>query len=84
MGTNIMHIYTETAKYVGFPIPSGYVYVSSICDGMNPFTWLLVRVNDLGYIGGIAVMLAIIVVCSVIGYMREKKRGATLAPATTA
>jgi len=85
MGTNIMHIYTGTARYVGFPIPAGYVYVSSICDGMNPFTWLLVRINDLAYIGGIAVMLAIIVACCVIGYMREKKRGAVaLAPAATA
>ena len=76
MGTNIMSIYTATARFVGFSIPTGYVYVSSICDGMNPFTWLLVRINDLGKIGAIATMLIMIVIFSIIGYIREKKRSA--------
>jgi PTS system galactitol-specific IIC component len=82
MGTNIMAIYTATAKFVGFPLPAGYIYVSSICDGMNPFTWLLVRICDLGKIGAIIVMLVIIVVSCIYGYMREKKRGVA-APAPT-
>jgi PTS system galactitol-specific IIC component len=85
MGTNIMSIYTDTARFVGFPIPAGYVYVSSICDGMNPFTWLLVRASDLGKIGAIIFMLIIIIGCSIVGYMREKKRVVvTLPPAPTA
>ncbi len=80
MGTNIMSIYTATAKFVGFPIPKGYIYVSSICDGMNPFTWLLVRISDLGYIGAVITMIILIVVVSIIGFVRERKRGMVALP----
>ncbi|MEM1642955.1 MAG: PTS transporter subunit IIC [Desulfurococcaceae archaeon] len=83
MGTNIMSIYTATASFVGFPIPAGYVYISSICDGMNPFTWLLVRINDLGKAPAIGIMIVLIVACCVIGYMREKKRSASTTIPTT-
>jgi PTS system galactitol-specific IIC component len=80
MGTNIMSIYTATAKFVGFSIPKGYIYVSSICDGMNPFTWLLVRINDLGYIGAVITMIILIAVISIIGFVRERKRGMVALP----
>ncbi|MEZ0393501.1 MAG: PTS transporter subunit IIC [Desulfurococcaceae archaeon] len=82
MGTNIMSIYTSTARFVGFPIPAGYVYVSSICDGMNPFTWLLVRISDLGATLGVIVLTILTVLFAIIGRIREKGRAAkALAPA---
>ncbi|BBM19927.1 hypothetical protein G15_3608 [Enterococcus avium] len=34
-----------------FPNAGGASQISSICDGANPLTWALVRLNGLGYIG---------------------------------
>jgi len=41
-------------------LPSGATQISSICDGANPLTWAIVRLNDLGWIGmGIVAVVAI-------------------------
>jgi len=32
-------------------MPEGAMAISSICDGANPLTWIIVRLNDFGMIG---------------------------------
>ncbi|MEM3990175.1 MAG: hypothetical protein QW369_03235 [Desulfurococcaceae archaeon] len=49
-----------------------FYIISSKCNGMDSFTWLLVRINDLGKALAIGVMIVLIVAFYVIGYMREK------------
>ena len=42
-------------------MPEGASQISSICDGANPLTWVLVRLNGLGYIGtGIGAAVALV------------------------
>ncbi|MCI1902531.1 MAG: PTS sugar transporter subunit IIC [Enterococcaceae bacterium] len=51
IATDLAPYITEAAKNVGFKMPKGASMISSICDGANPLTWLLFKVNSFGYIG---------------------------------
>lgn len=62
IATNLAPLITEAAKNVQFQMPKGATMISSICDGANPLTWVIVRLHDLGGIGTIisgAVALAL-------------------------
>lgn len=51
IATNLAPLITTAAQNVNFEMPEGATMISSICDGANPLTWALVRLNGLGYIG---------------------------------
>lgn len=51
IATNLAPLITTAALNVDFEMPDGANMISSICDGANPLTWALVRLNGIGYIG---------------------------------
>nr|WP_251865546.1 PTS transporter subunit IIC [Enterococcus malodoratus] len=51
IATDLAPMITTAANNVNFQMPEGASQISSICDGANPLTWALVRLNGLGYIG---------------------------------
>lgn len=53
ISTNLAPLITEAAKNVNFAMPEGATLISSICDGANPLTWLIVKFNDFGIIGAV-------------------------------
>jgi PTS system galactitol-specific IIC component len=65
ISTNLAPLITIAAQNANYTMPSGATQISSICDGANPLTWLIVRINDFGWIGMaviavVAISLAII------------------------
>ncbi|MCQ4987175.1 PTS sugar transporter subunit IIC, partial [Anaerostipes caccae] len=42
---------TAVAKSVNFAIPKGVATISSICDGANPLSWVLVKAHSVGAVG---------------------------------
>lgn len=61
IATDLAPMITTAAKNVNFEMPEGASQISSICDGANPLTWVLVRLNGLGYIGtGIGAAVALV------------------------
>lgn len=60
ISTNLAPSFTEVAKSVQFAIPKGATTISSICDGANPLSWVLVKAHSMGVIGiVIAVVIAL-------------------------
>lgn len=60
MSTDLAPSITAVAKSVNFAIPKGATTISSICDGANPLSWILVKSHSVGIIGiGIAVIIAL-------------------------
>lgn len=59
IGTAIAPLHTEAAIQADFDMPEDAAQISSICDGANPLTWLLLTFSRLGaWIGwGIAVIV---------------------------
>lgn len=64
ISTNMAAATTSVAQSVGFAIPDGATTISSICDGANPLTWILVKINNFG-IAGVVIAIAIAVVLAV-------------------
>lgn len=61
IATDLAPMITVAARNVNFEMPEGAKMISSICDGANPLTWVLVRLNGLGYIGtGISAVVAVV------------------------
>ncbi len=59
IGTDLAPAITEAAKVANFDMGSATM-ISSICDGGNPLTWILVKANDLGIVGaGVGVVVAL-------------------------
>lgn len=59
ISTNLAPMMTEAAMNAHFKMPEGAMAISSICDGANPLTWIIVRLNDFGMIGlGVLVVVA--------------------------
>lgn len=59
IATDLAPMITEAAKNVNFEMPEGASMISSICDGANPLTWIIVRLHDFGAIGtGIVAVIA--------------------------
>lgn len=60
ISTNLAPSITAVAKSVNFAIPKGAATISSICDGANPLSWILVKAHSIGAIGVIiAVAVAV-------------------------
>ncbi len=51
IATNLAPMITSAAKTTSFEFPEGANIISSICDGGNPLTWLIVKFMNLGVIG---------------------------------
>lgn len=51
IATNLAPAFTTVAQSVNFAIPEGASSISSICDGANPLTWILVQAHSIGIIG---------------------------------
>ncbi|MBI9046474.1 MAG: PTS galactitol transporter subunit IIC [Anaerolineaceae bacterium] len=67
IGTSMCDLHTSAALDAQFVFPEGATQISSICDGTNPLTWLLVTIASgngaLGWIGflvGTAVLAVVI------------------------
>lgn len=60
ISTNLAPLITTAAINADYTMPTGSTLISSICDGANPLTWVIVRLNDFGWIGmGIVAVVAI-------------------------
>ncbi|MNO90096.1 Galactitol permease IIC component [compost metagenome] len=60
ISTNLSPLITTAAVNANYTLPSGATQISSICDGANPLTWAIVRLNDFGWIGmGIVAVIAV-------------------------
>lgn len=60
IATNLAPLMTEAAINAEYTMPSAGTQISSICDGANPLTWAIVRLNDFGWIGmGIVAVVAV-------------------------
>ncbi|QBS36621.1 MULTISPECIES: PTS galactitol transporter subunit IIC [Thermaerobacter] len=47
IATNVAPLHTEAAIASGFQMPEGATLISSICDGANPLTWVLLKLMQL-------------------------------------
>ncbi|MFT4109672.1 PTS galactitol transporter subunit IIC [Propionicimonas sp.] len=55
ISSNLAPLFTQAAIDAKFTMPDGATMISSICDGANPLTWAIVRLQDLGIFGLIIV-----------------------------
>jgi len=55
ISTNLAPLMTSAAINAKYALPTNATQISSICDGANPLTWAIVRLNDFGWIGIIIV-----------------------------
>ena len=51
IATNLAPMITQAAANAGFDMPAGATLISSICDGANPLTWVIVKLHGLGIVG---------------------------------
>ena len=58
VGTNLSPLFTKAAIQAQFSMPSGATQVSSICDGSNPLSWLIVKLMGNGTGIGILVVIS--------------------------
>ncbi|PZN11947.1 MAG: PTS galactitol transporter subunit IIC [Bacillota bacterium] len=47
IATNVAPLHTEVAAASGFQMPEGATLISSICDGANPLTWVILKLMQL-------------------------------------
>ncbi len=60
ISTNLAPLITTAAINAKYTMPTNATQISSICDGANPLTWAIVRLNDLGWIGMVIVAVVAI------------------------
>lgn len=61
IATNLSPLITTAAINAKYAMPKGATQISSICDGANPLTWAIVRLNNFGWIGmGIVAIVAVV------------------------
>ena len=72
IATDLAPMITTVAKAVNFAIPNGATTISSICDGANPLTWVLVRCNNFGAVG-VAIFVIIALALAVLNRKRILK-----------
>lgn len=77
IATDLAPMITEAAKAANFQMPEGATMISSICDGANPLTWVIVRLHNFGAIGT-AVVAVIAGALAVWNRGRIKKEAAIL------
>ena len=64
IATDLSPLITTAAANVNFDM-GGAAAISSICDGANPLSWLIVRVGTLGTFAGLIVLGAAVVALAV-------------------
>lgn len=57
ISTDLAPSITAVAKSINFAIPKGAATISSICDGANPLSWVLVKAHSIGAVGVIAAVV---------------------------
>ena len=72
IATDLAPYITIAAQNVNFTMPEGATMISSICDGANPLTWVIVRLNGLGIVG-VAISAAIALAMAIWNRARIKK-----------
>ena len=77
IATDLSPMITEAARNANFQMPEGAAAISSICDGANPLTWVIVRLHGLGIIGT-AIVTVIAIGLAAINRMRIMKEAAVL------
>ncbi len=77
IATDLAPMITQAAINAHFDMPAGATQISSICDGANPLTWGIVRLNGLG-IFGILIVAAIAVAMAIYNRGRIIKEAAKL------
>jgi len=85
VGTSMIPQFTAAAADANFAFPEGASYLSSICDGSNPLTWLLLKLttvfnNPVANYIGLAVGFVVLAVIIVL-YKRNEKAWQKLAGA---
>ncbi len=78
IATNLAPLITEAAKNVDFQMPKGATLISSICDGANPLTWVIVRLYNFGGIIGTAISGVVALILASWNRSRIKKEAALL------
>ena len=71
LGTTILGLHTQAAIDAKFEMPAEATLISSICDGTNPLTWVILQFSKLGWIG-ILIVLAIVSVVIFL-FLRNQK-----------
>ena len=77
IATNFAPDITTVAQSVNFAMPAGATYISSICDGANPLSWIIARLAGFSY-AGVGISGAIAVALAVINRMRIVKEAKAL------
>ena len=72
IGTDLAPSITEAAIEAKFSFTEGTM-ISSICDGGNPLSWAIYKLNQISPVLGIAVVGAIAIALAVYNYFRIKK-----------
>lgn len=62
IGTSMCALHTSAALDAQFAFPEGASQISSICDGTNPLTWLLVNAGSIGWIGFVIATVVVAVI----------------------
>ncbi len=77
ISTNLAPAITEAAKLASFEMPAGAVMISSICDGANPLTWILVKAYEFR-IAGLVIMAALSIGLALLNRRRILKEAVQL------
>ena len=72
IGTSMSPLHTSAAIDAKFAMPAGAAAISSICDGTNPLTWLLLHISQAGSIlGWIGVAIGTIILAVIIFFYKK-------------
>ena len=77
ISTNLAPAITEAAKLASFEMPAGAVMISSICDGANPLTWILVKAYEFR-IAGLVIMAVLSIGLALLNRLRILKEAVQL------
>ena len=77
ISTNLAPAITEAAKLASFEMPAGAVMISSICDGANPLTWILVKAYEFR-IAGLVIMAVLSIGLALLNRRRILKEAVQL------
>ncbi|MCE1254644.1 MAG: PTS galactitol transporter subunit IIC [Anaerolineae bacterium] len=66
IGTAVAPLHTSAAIDAKFQMPAGATLISSICDGTNPLTWLLLNISQAG---GVMGWIGVVVGTAVLGVL---------------
>lgn len=76
LGTTILGLHTQAAIDAKFEMPAEATLISSICDGTNPLTWVILQFSKLGWIG---ILIAFAIVSVVIFLFLRNQKAWTVA-----